>query len=62
MQIHFVRDALRWATLWQMKNEPNNSQLDKQDEASELAHVPAWEGQDDFADYNQNEANEYSNE
>jgi len=21
MQIHFVRDALRWATLWQMKNE-----------------------------------------
>ena len=27
MQIHFVRDALRWATLWQMKNEMNAKEI-----------------------------------
>lgn len=58
-----------------MKNEPNNSQLDKQDEASELAHVPAWEGQEFLSEFLlimeekgfkdsflKDEENDYSNE
>ena len=27
MQIHSVHDALRWATLWQMKNEMNAKEI-----------------------------------
>ena len=30
MQIHFVRDAVRWATLWRMKNQKTKPQTKAQ--------------------------------
>lgn len=51
---------------WQMQNlvqnKPMNDKLDKQNEVSELAHVPAWEAEDDLTTYNQNEVSDYRDE